>query len=168
MMISPLYNIGQALLSGITGKRSGHIAHASSSQPSGAPPSDQSQLSPFAQLMTQLQQLQQSDPTQFKQETAQLASSLQQASATAQANGNSREATLLGDLSGAFQTASTAGQMPDFAQAASQGAAPAGHHHHHHGGGSQMSQDLNSVAQNLLSSLGSASGSATSGGPQQT
>jgi hypothetical protein len=165
MMISPLFTIGQTLLSGITGKLGGHSANKSSAQTSSATPSDQSQLSPFAHLMAQLQQQQQSDPTRYKQEAAQLANSLQQASATAQANGKSREATLLGELSGAFQTASTSGQMPEFAQAAAQGAAPTGHHHHHRGG-SPMSQGLNPVAQNLLSSLRSTSGSATAGATQ--
>ena len=156
MMISPLYNIGQTLLSGITSKLAGHGGNTPVTSNSTPIPTDQSQISPFAQLMAQLEQLQQQNPAQFKQETAQFASSLQQASATAQANGNTGEASMLSYLANAFQTSSTSGQMPDFKQAPSQAPGASGLHHRHHGGPGlpmqAVGQDLNTVAQNLLSS----------------
>ena len=46
--------------------------------------SDNGQLSPFAQLLNTLQQLQQSDPTKYQQVTQQIATNLQSAAQTAQ------------------------------------------------------------------------------------
>jgi hypothetical protein len=52
-------------------------------------PADNQQLSPFAQMMSMLQQLQQSDPTKYQQVTQQIATNLQNAAQTAQTEGNS-------------------------------------------------------------------------------
>jgi len=93
-------------------------------------PTDNQQLSPFAQLLGTLQQLQQSDPSKYQQVTQQIATNLQTAAQTAQADGNSIAATQLNQLSTDFSNASTSGQLPniqDLAQATSG--------HHHHGGG---------------------------------
>jgi hypothetical protein len=100
-----------------------------SSAPSTALQADNTQLSPFAQITSELQQLQQSDPTKYQQVTAQIATNLQSAAQTAQASGNTAAASQLNQLATDFQNASTSGQLPNFqdlAQAAS------GHHHHHH------------------------------------
>ena len=90
---------------------------------------DNQRLSPFAQLMSTLQQLQQSDPTKYQQVTQQIATNLQSAAQTAQADGNSTAANQLNQLSADFTSASKSGQLPnvqDLAQAVG------GHHHHHH------------------------------------
>ncbi|MGH7868379.1 MAG: hypothetical protein ACREP9_12325, partial [Candidatus Dormibacteraceae bacterium] len=93
-------------------------------------PADNQQLSPFAQIVSQLQQLQQSDPAKYQQVTQQIAANLQSAAQTAQEDGNTVAASQLTQLSTDFSTASTTGQLPhlqDLAQATTG--------HHHHGGG---------------------------------
>lgn len=92
-------------------------------------PSDSGQLSPFAQLMSMLQQLQQTDPSKYQQVTQQIATNLQAAAQTDLANGNSAGANQLNQLATDFTNASKSGQLPnvqDLAQAVG------GHHHHHH------------------------------------
>jgi aromatic ring hydroxylase len=107
---------------------------------------DNSQLSPFAQLLGTLQQLQQADPTKYQQVTQQIATSLQSAGQAAQSQGNSTAANQLNQLAADFTNASTSGQLPnvqDLAQAAG------GHHHHHHShsGGSSDPSQLSSIFQ---------------------
>jgi predicted ATPase len=90
---------------------------------------DNQHLSPFAQLMSTLQQLQQSDPAKYQQVTQQIATNLQAAAQTDLANGNSAGANQLNQLATDFSNASKNGQLPnvqDLAQAVG------GHHHHHH------------------------------------
>ncbi|HEV3201958.1 MAG TPA: hypothetical protein VGZ73_28870 [Bryobacteraceae bacterium] len=89
---------------------------------------DSTRLSPFAQMLSELQQLQQSDPTKYQQLTQQVATNLQSAAQTAQANGNTTAANQLNQLATDFTNASRSGQIPsiqDLAQAIG------GHHHHH-------------------------------------
>jgi len=96
-------------------------------------PTDNQQLSPFAQIVSQLQQLQQSDPTKYQQVTQQIATNLQSAAQTAQADGNTVEATQLNQLSTDFSSASTSGQLPNFQDLAQATMGPhhhGGHHHH--------------------------------------
>jgi hypothetical protein len=89
---------------------------------------DNSQLSPLGQLVTTLQQLQQSNPQQFQQVTQQIASHLQAAAQQAQAGGNSAAANQLNQLATDFSNASASGQLPSF-QSLTQGIS--GHHHHY-------------------------------------
>jgi hypothetical protein len=125
--------------------------------------SDSSQLSPFAQLLSVLQQLQQSNPTQYQQVTKQIATNLQNAAQTATSNGNTAQASQLTQLAKDFTNASTSGQLPnvqDLAQTISGG----GHHHHSHaqsstdadGGSSSTSGTVNpmSIIMNTLSQAG--------------
>jgi hypothetical protein len=91
---------------------------------------DSGQLSPFAQLMSMLQQLQQSDPSKYQQVTQQIATNLQSAAQSAQANGNSTAANQLNQLSTDFSSASKSGQLPNVQDLAQ--AIRGGHHHHHH------------------------------------
>jgi hypothetical protein len=91
--------------------------------------SDSTQLSPLAQILTTLQQLQQSNPTEYKQVTAQIATNLTSAAATAQAEGNTTAATQLNQLATDFTNASQSGQLPNIQDLAQ---AVGGHHHHHH------------------------------------
>ena len=98
---------------------------------------DQGQLSPFAQMLSTLQQLQQSNPTQYQQVTQQISTNLQNAAQTAQSQGNTTAANQLNQLATDFSNASSSGQLPsiqDLAQAIG-----GGHHHHHHGGGGHSS-----------------------------
>jgi hypothetical protein len=89
---------------------------------------DSNQLSPFAQLLSILQQLQQSNPTEYQQITQQIATNLQSAAKTATTDGNTAAAAQLNQLATDFTTASQSGQLPNV-QDLSQ--AVAGGHHHH-------------------------------------
>src|SRR5579883_618238 len=97
---------------------------ASASQPDGQ------QLSPFARLMSALQQLQQADPSKYQQVTAQIAANLQNAAQTAQANGNPSAAGELTQLATDFRNASQNNQLPNMQDLAQ---AIGGQHHHGHG-----------------------------------
>jgi hypothetical protein len=93
---------------------------------------DKSQLSPFAQMMSNLQQLQQSDPAKYQQVTQQIATNLQSAAQTAQANGDSTAADRLNQLAGDFSSASKSGDLPkigDMAHALGAHRHGGGHHH---------------------------------------
>jgi hypothetical protein len=107
------------------------------------------QLSPFAQLMSTLQQLQQSDPAKYQQVTSQIATNLQTAAKTATADGNTSQAAELNQLATDFTNASQNNTLPnvqDLAQALNGGH---GHHHHHHMQTSSASSDQTSSANNL-------------------
>lgn len=91
---------------------------------------DSRQLSPFAQVMSTLQQLQQSDPAKYKDVTQQISTNLQTAAQTALQNGNPTAANQLNQLAADFNDASQSGQLPNIKDLA---AAVGGHHHHHHG-----------------------------------
>ena len=90
---------------------------------------DNSQLSPFAQLMSELQKLQQTDPAKYQQVTQQIATNLQTAAQTATAAGDTTMAAQLTQLSNDFSSASKSGQLPNMQDLAQ---AVGGHHHHHH------------------------------------
>ena len=128
--MSPIGSIAssylQSILSNATGshKTSGTGTTQVSAQP------DNTQLSPFAQMLSELQQLQQSDPTKYQQVTGQIATNLQSAASTAQANGNTQAATQLNQLATDFSNASQNGQLPNIQDLAQ--AVGGGHHHHHH------------------------------------
>lgn len=103
---------------------------------------DNQQLSPFAQMMSMLQKLQQSSPTKYQQVTQQIAANLQNAAKTAQAEGNTAAATQLNQLATDFTNASKSGQLPsvqDLAQAVGV------HHHHHHVHPAQTASDTDAT-----------------------
>jgi hypothetical protein len=105
-------------------------ATASISAPAAQQP-DNGQLSSFAQMMNTLQQLQKSNPTEYQQVTAQIATNFQAAAKTATADGNTTAAKQLTQLAATFSSASTDAQplnMQTVAKAMGKG-------HHHHGGG---------------------------------
>jgi len=91
---------------------------------------DSTSLSQMSQLMSQLNQLSITDPTEFKQVTASIATQLQQA---AKEQGGS-SGGFLSSLASKFQTASQSGSMAIFE--------PHGHGHHHGGGGTDVLQSL--------------------------
>jgi hypothetical protein len=133
---------------------------AGTSTSSSSNPSDEGQLSPIAQLVGTLQQLQQSNPTEYQQVIQQIAANLQSAAVTAQADGNSTAANQLNQLAPDVASASSSGQLPslqDVARTAN------GHHHHHHhsaspdstaNGTQNDSLDPLAIIQNTLSSAG--------------
>jgi hypothetical protein len=123
-----------------------------------APQTDSRQLSPFAQLMSTLQQLQQSDPAKYAQVTQQIATNLQTAAQTATSAGNTTAASQLTQLATDFTNASKSGQLPnvqDLAQAVG------GHHHHHHHAHAAAA-DSDSTSSTNGTSSGTASGSGAS------
>ena len=104
------------------------LANIGASSPVQQP--DSGQLSPLSQVLSTLQQLQQSNPTGYKQVTQQIAANLTSAAQTAQLSGNTAAATQLTQLAGDFTNASTSGQLPNIQDLAQ--AVGGGHHHHHH------------------------------------
>jgi hypothetical protein len=117
---------------------------------------DGSSLSPFAQMMSELQQLQESDPSKYKQVTQQVATNLQTAAQTAAADGNTTAADQLTQLSSDFSKASDTGQLPDMKDLAKavHGGGGHGHHHHVHAAGSDPDGDGDSTSTTQTSSSG--------------
>jgi hypothetical protein len=120
---------------------------------------DNSQFSPVANLMNTLQQLQQSNPTEYQQVTQQIATNLQTAAQTAQSQGNTAAANQLNQLASIFSQASQTGQLPsaqDLLQAVG------GHHHHHGHHHADSSSDSTSSTSSTTDTTGTASSSTTS------
>ena len=113
--------------------------------------SDSQQLSPFAQMMSELQQLQQSDPTKYAQVTQQVAANLQSAAQTATSQGNTVAANQLTQLSTDFTQASQTGQLPNI-QDLAQATGVTGHHHGHHHHAGSASSDADSASSSSSSS----------------
>lgn len=131
------------------------------------PTQDNNTLSPFAQVLSTLQQLQQSNPTQYQQVTAEIASQLQTAAQTATSDGNTQAAANLTQLSTDFQNASQNGQLPNIQDLAN--AIGGGHHHfggHHHVSSSSSSSDPDNdgdTATNGTPSIATPSANSSSG-----
>jgi hypothetical protein len=115
------------------------------------------EISPAAQLLSGLQQLQEQDPAQYQQVTSQIANQLHKAAATQLSSGNTALATQLNQLGDQFQDGSTGGPLPTPQALQQAGVTGHGHHHHHgHHGSGQTTQN------SLLNMLDGAS-SSTSG-----
>ena len=95
-----------------------------------AQPPDNRQISPFAQALSALQQLQQSDPAKYQQVTQLIATNLDGAAQAAQKNGNITAANQLTQLSTDFTNASKSGQLPNIQDLAQ--SIGGGHQHHRH------------------------------------
>lgn len=124
------------------------------------PQDGNAQLSPFAQVMSTLQQLQQSNPTQYRQVTSQIATNLQSAAQTATTDGNTTLANQLNQLATDFTNASQNNTLPnvqDLAQAMG-----GGHGHHHHmSSGSSTSGSSSSTDSTTSSTTGTTSSNST-------
>jgi hypothetical protein len=129
-------------------------------QLSAAQQPDNGQLSPFAQLMSTLQQLQQANPTEYKQVTQQIATNLQSAAQTATTDGNTAAATQLNQLATDFKNASQSGQLPNIQDLAQ--AIGGHHHHHHHAHAASADSDANSTSSGSSSSASSDSATSSS------
>jgi hypothetical protein len=121
--------------------------------------SDSSQLSPLAQLLNTLQQLQQSDPAKYRQVTQQIATNLQGAAQSSQSAGNTAAADQLNQLATDFSNASKTGQLPNIQDLAQ--AVGGGHHHHHHHAASSSSASEDTSTSSSASSSNSATGTQT-------
>jgi hypothetical protein len=128
---------------GITANSSSYTSDTTSSSQS-----DSAQLSPFAQLASTLQQLQATDPAEYKQVTQEIATNLQSAAQTAQSQGNSSAASQLTKLSSDFTSASQTSQLPNL-QDLSQ--AVGGHHQ-------SPSTDPGTIIQQTLATAGIVAG----------
>jgi hypothetical protein len=162
--INPLSYVQSILTSAIQGAGSTtdpniHGLNAVDPVSSVAQSPDNSRLSPFAQMLAELQQLQQSDPAKYTQVTQQIASNLQTAAQTATTSGNTTAAAQLTQLASDFTSASKSGQLPsvqDLAQVAG-----AHHHHHHAHAASADSATTSSTDSSSTSSASSSSASQT-------
>lgn len=101
---------------------------ASVSQPQGDTPD----ISPAAQFLSMLQQIQQQDPAKFQQIISQITTQLQTAAKNAANGGDTSRADQLNQLASQFQSAASNGQLPSVQTL--QQAGLGGHHGHHHGG----------------------------------
>ena len=132
--LNPLSNILQSVFTsaiqstGLTTNSANNSLSTSAAVSSQAP--DNSRLSSFAQLMSELQKLQQSDPARYQQVTSQIAANLQSAAQSATAAGDTTKAAQLTQLATVFSNASKSGQLPDMQDLAR--AIGGGHHHHHY------------------------------------
>jgi hypothetical protein len=108
---------------------------ASTSPISLAPAQDGAPISPLARALSQLQQLAQTNPSQFQQITTNIVDQLHKAAQNATSTGNATQAAQLNELADQFQNAAANGQIPSPQQLQQAGV---GHHHHHghghHGG----------------------------------
>ena len=128
-------------------------------------PTDSPSISPAASFLSMLQQVQQQNPTLFKQITSRLATQFQSQANAAAAQGNSTEASQLKQISTEFQNSSTTGQLPSAQelQQAGFGTHHGGHHSHHHGGGSPTPVNNNDPTSLLNSILGTTINPTTAG-----
>jgi hypothetical protein len=117
-------------------------------------------ISPFAQILSTLQNLQQTDPSKYQQVTAQIATNLQNAATTATANGDTAQAAQLNQLATDFTNASQNNTMPNISDLAKAMSGAHGHHHHHHAHAPASSSDSDAVT-NGSSAANSSSTSAT-------
>ena len=117
MNVSALSNIldpyVQSLISS-TGTNTNASTSGSSIDPSSLtlPQDSAPQLSPFARILSSLQQLQQSDPDKYQQVTSQISTDLQNAAQSATAAGNTTRAAQLNKLAADFSTASQSKTLP--------------------------------------------------------
>jgi hypothetical protein len=162
MSIGPIASLAGGYLQSIISPalRSAGLTSTTSASTSGAGASqaDNGQLSPFAQLLNTLQQLQQSNPSQYGQVTQQIATNLQSAAQTAQANGNTTAATALNTLATDFTSASQSGQIPNVQDMAK---AMGGAHHHHHAHAMSGDSDSGTASSGSANPSGSAANSAS-------
>jgi hypothetical protein len=91
----------------IGGRTGGTSAAGVTAQPAGS-----ADISPLAQILSRLQQIQQQNPNLFKQLAANVATRLQKAAQDAQSSGDGSGASELKDLATAFQKSAQSGQLP--------------------------------------------------------
>ena len=128
MGIGPIVSLASGLVQSLFPGSTNNAASSSTSTSASTFPSDSNQLSPLGQILGSLQQLQQTNPSQYQQVTLQISNNLQTASQSATSSGNTALASELTQLSTDFKNASTSGQLPnvqDLARAVGRGASAA-------------------------------------------
>lgn len=85
-------------------------------------------ISPLAQFMSRLQQLQQQNPDLFKQVAANLATRLQKAAQNAQSSGDTTHAAQLNQLATVLRSSAQSGQLPSLQDLQQAGFGEAQHH----------------------------------------
>ncbi|HEX3877121.1 MAG TPA: hypothetical protein VHW24_09055 [Bryobacteraceae bacterium] len=75
-------------------------------------PAAAGKTSPFAQIMSSLQQMQQASPAEYAQVAQKISANLQHAAKTAQGNGNTAIANELNSLASDFNNAAQSGKLP--------------------------------------------------------
>jgi hypothetical protein len=154
--ISSITNLASSYLQSILNTTTAKSS-SSSGTSSVTAQSENGQLSPFAQLMSTLQQLQQSNPAEYQQVTQQIATNLKTAAQTATADGNSTQASQLTQLATDFSNASQSSQLPNMQDLAQ--AIGGGHHHHHHGHAASSNADSSSSTNSASTSSADSSSS---------
>jgi hypothetical protein len=157
MYLSPILGAASQVMSMFSSNKA--ASSASPSAPSSTDPlsildsSGNVDLSQAAQVFSKLQDLSQSNPTQFKQLTTQISSQLQTEAQSATGSAS----TFLSDLANQFQTASQTGNTSSLQ---TQTASPGGHHHGHHQSVNQAAYtalnpatDAQTTAQSILQSV---------------
>jgi hypothetical protein len=164
--LQPLMNPAINAASSVIGAAGGATDLGALSLGSGS--QDSSSLSPFTQLLSTLQQLQQSNPAQYQQVTQQIATNLQSAAQTATSDGNTTAANALNQLATDFTNASQNGQLPNIQDLAQ--AIGGGHHHHghHHAASSSTSSDNSANSGNSSSTSSSSASSGSSSATAQS
>ncbi len=148
MTINPISSLPLSLLQPASNNNTtANLNPVSVSQPQG----DSPDISPAAQFLSMLQQIQQQDPAQFQQIISQITTQLQTAAKNAANGGDTSRADRLNQLASQFQSAASNGQLPSVQTL--QQAGLAGHHGHHHGGGhhgghTSQTDPLNAFQQN--------------------
>jgi hypothetical protein len=125
------------------------------------PQPDRTGLSPFADAMSTLQQLQQSAPDKYKQVTQQISTNLTNAAQQAQADGNTTAADRLNQLARDFSSASQSGQLPNVQDLASAMSHGGGHRHGHAHAASGSGSSSSSGSQILSQALAAYQNSGT-------
>jgi hypothetical protein len=154
MSIGPLINLASGYVQSL-------IPGLSTSSSS----SSTNQLSPFAQVLGNLQQLEQSNPIQYQTVTQQISSNLQTAAQSATTSGNTALANQLTQLSTDFNSASTSSQLPNVQDLAQAIGASGGHHHHHHHSGSSSAPPASSATTSTMSNPSGILGAQTGSNP---
>ncbi len=115
---------------------------AQASQSTGASTSTSTEVSGFASVLNELQQLQQNDPAKFQEVTASVAKTLE----TDASSASGRQAEFLSRMAGKFEQASQTGTMSAL-QPPSASGHHGGHHHHHSAVQSYASQQQSTSTQ---------------------
>lgn len=161
---STIHSINASLLSEISAYRNSQTSGSTNSPSTSTPAPDSVNFSQSAQLFQDLQQLQTSNPAEFKQILADAAAKF---SAAASQQTNPTAANLLNNLASQFQAAASTGNL-----SALQPGAASGHHgHHHHSGSSSSTTNATTTPQgtgiqNLITSLLSSASPSSQTGTQ--
>jgi hypothetical protein len=127
--MSPIGNIAGNFISSLFDMKPQNTGNHAASGTGDTQKADGNQPSLFAQMVSTLQQIQQSGSSQYQQVTKRIAVNLETASQSAASRGNATQASTLDQLSKDFASASQNGQLPDFSKLAQ---AVHSHHHFHH------------------------------------